>query len=298
MRYLYYTLSEWTAWPECDICEYASEIATFANLGSKEARYLENAMLERAGIFPVFAQRSGPFKLTHDLERSMLDLDPEADVFAQNRQMNKPREKLKPPSIKHRIVGSGLTKRQIREVDGDGWLEKESKRSRHRFAKKPFTHLLPEVEATCNEALWQAGCYRYGQREWLIREGNKKPYEGLVWYAWEILQTYGNARHQGRLGNIEGAMFHSFRAGTLLTELQMRLAHGELFDRFSATHSAQSEAAKARKIVSDEARREAYFRYRQQGNKRIEAGRLAGRELGLSEASIRSAFPDNRYPPE
>jgi len=44
-------------------------------------------------------------------------------------------------------------------------------------------------------------------------------------------------------------------------------------------------------------RRETYEKFLAEGNKRIEAGRLAANELGLaSEASIRAAFPGGRYP--
>lgn len=295
----YYDYRDWIGWPETDIREYAREIAANQSLTSAQAEHLEGQMATRAGQWPERRERIGPSKMNADLEllyRSLGNGDDE--IFQQNRRMNTPYV-----SPKYRVdsrwetIGSGLTRRRSRTITRESpAMKKERARARRRRAKHPFTTMNAEMRNRSDDAMWAANCYPIDRRNWLIPRGNDAPHEGLVWYSRELLKAYHNARDQAWLGNSEAAMWHAFRAGTLCTELGMRLAHGRKFDKYEAVSQAQRDAAQSRKTVPDEVRRETYWHHRKHGNKRIEAGRLAASELGLSEASIRNAFPNRKYP--
>lgn len=295
----YYDYRDWIGWPENDIREYAREIAADQSLTPTQAEHLERQMAQQAGHWPERTERIGPSKMDAEMESLYRSLgNGDGEIFQQNRRMNAPY--LKPKyhlEARWETIGSGLTRRRSRTITRQSpALKKERQRARRRSAKHPFTSMNLEMRNRSDDAMWAANCYPIDYGNWLIRRGNDAPHEGLVWYSRELLTAYYNARDQARLGNSEAAMWHAFRAGTLCTELDMRLAHGRTFDKYEAVSLAQRDAALSRKTVPDEVRRETYWLYRKQGNKRIEAGRLAAAELGLSEASIRNAFPDGKYP--
>ena len=130
-----------------------------------------------------------------------------------------------------------------------------------------------DIAQCADDALWASNCYPIEHDNWLNPQGNDAPYEGLVWYASQLELAYDNARKQAELGNSEGSLWHAFRAGELYGELRIRLAHSEAFDKAEAVRTAQSDAGRSRKTVSDEVRQETYWTYRNCGNKRVEAGR-------------------------
>ncbi len=175
-------------------------------------------------------------------------------------------------------------------------LKKGRQRTQRKQGKIPFSALNLSVHDLADEGRWAANSLPVDYGRWLIRIGADDPHQGLVWYSNNLNESYGNARAQAALGNIEAAMYHAFRAGALFTELDMRLVHGETFEKYESVQSAQRDAAYARKVVPDETRRAVWWRFRREGHKRAEAGRLAGKDLGLSEASIRNAFAEGRYP--
>lgn len=175
-------------------------------------------------------------------------------------------------------------------------MKRERKVARRRKAKRPFDDAKIRTRGIAIRAMWVANCYPIEWENWLIPQGHNAPREGLVWYARELRRAVDNAEKQRQMDNSEAAMLHAFQAGALYSELEVRLAHGEKFDKYEAVSLSQRDAALARRIVPDEARRETYWRFRKDGHKRSEAGKLAGQELGLSEGSIRNAFPDSKYP--
>ncbi len=295
----YYDYREWIIWPEEDIREYAREIAADQSLGSEQARYLEGRMAERAGYWPKVRPRIGPFKVPHERELAMRSNGEDDDaVFAQNRRINSPYVSSKfNREIQWQAVGRGLTRRQVpRIVRQSPDHQRDMRRYRKQRGQRPFTSLNMQMRSRADDAMWAGNCYPISMTEWLIFEGADAPFEGLRWYSDELLGAYYNARELAARGNVEAAMWHAFRAGALDAELGMRIAYGELFEKFQAVSTAQRDAGKSRKRVPDEMRIDAYWRYRSEGNKRVEAGRLAAKELGLSESSIRNAFPDGVYP--
>lgn len=297
----YYDYRDWMAWPEDDIREYAREIAFDHSLSGEETAHLESQMAQHAGYWPITKKRIGPWKMDADSEalyRSLGNNDEE--VLSQNRRMNRfSKEQRFQVEGEWATLGSGLTRRSTRKITwaSRAWRKEDKRAKRHR-ADQPFISINLEMRALADEALWAANCYPRDYGVWLVRHGNDAPHEGLIWYSNELLRAYDNARRQEAQGNHDAAIWHAFRTGVLCTELAMRLAHGPTFDKYQAVNSAQRDAARSRKIIPDGARREAYWRYRNEGHKRTEAGRLAGEELGISASSIRNAFPDGRYPPD
>lgn len=297
----YYDYRVWIGWPENDIREYAREIAADQSLTLTQSEHLERQMAQRAGHWPERKDWIGPSKMDPDLESVYRSLGHgDEEIFKQNQRLNAP---YIPPKFlleeRWETIGGGLTRKRARTITRESpAIKKRRQQDRRRKAKHPFTSMNLEMRNRSDDALWAANCYPIAYGDWLIPRGKEAPHEGLVWYSRELLNAYYNARDQARLGNSEAAMWHAFHAGALCAELDMRLAHGRTFDKYEAVSLAQRDAARSRKTVSDEVRREAYWRYRNQGDKRIEAGRSAASELGLSEASIRNAFPDGKYPPD
>jgi hypothetical protein len=321
----WYDFSDWIEWPEAQIREYAREIADDAQLTKQQADFLARYMAQQAGFWPG-SQREKfyhyPQKLSDatevmlrepitygwdhseavgpDIWGPTLMHDADARVFAENVRLNRPGKP--PPTLDQwklatKSVGSGLTKKfvveRLREPDT---LRRERRHARRRESRRPFSAMNMGIKIRSTDALWASNCLRIDHEEWLIPHGQDKPFEGLVWYSEQLMRAYWNARIQADLGNLEGAMWHAFRAGAFHAETEMRMLHGSKFDKYDAVNLAQKDAARARKTVSDELRRATYQRYRADGNKRIEAGRMAALELGLSESSIRNAFPDGKYP--
>jgi len=232
------------------------------------------------------------------LYRSLCPSDNE--VFQENCRLNRPYNEPKLHFKGHWVtVGSGLTRKQKLEIEREStYLRNSRRRAQRQNAKHPFISMIVNVRQLATEAMWEANCYPIEEDVWLTPPNVDTPHEGLAWYSGEITREYYNARDQHDLGNTEYALWHAFKAGILYSELKLRMNHGLIFDKYEAVNSAQRNASLSRKVISDEARREAYWRHRRAGNKRIESGRLAADELGLSETSIRNAFPNKKYPTE
>lgn len=301
----YYDYRDWICWPEIEIQNYAREIAADLSLTAAEAKYLERQMVQRAGFFP-FARSLrmfGPKRTLPERETLLRETgSSEAAIFRLNVELNKPvaEPHLSPADLEARWdkVGDGLTAKYFSKFPPRSKMAKLRIEARRKKANLTFTTMDPEIRRYAEDAYWFSNCLPINYGRWILHPESMKPFEGLGWYALNLYRAYNNARRQAKLGNLEGAMWHAYRAGELSAELNIRLVHSETFDKYNAVNSAQKDAAKARKTVSDELRREAYWRFRNAGHKRAEAGRLAGEELGLSEASIRNAFPDSRYPAE
>lgn len=299
MAIAYYSYKDWTEWPESDVLEYVSEIAAEHRLTGAETRHLKREMLSRAG-HDGFRRPSpfGPFKLSQELEEAMCELGDEVQVDTLNRRLNRPyKPRQHNLEFRTRSVGRGLSRRHFTEIANETVQDQKIRRQhRKEFARRPFSTMSDAVRRLTSDALWHADCYSISQTDWIIRKGHDAPFTGMVWYAFEIERTFENAKAQIDVGNIEAAAAHGYKVGTLMAELGMLLAHGTIFEKYEAVSISQRDAGKARKQVSDEARQAAYWRFRQAGHKRIEAGRLAASELHLSEPSIRNAFPGGRYP--
>ncbi|WP_374420943.1 hypothetical protein [Novosphingobium arvoryzae] len=301
IRIEYYDFRDWIAWPESDIVQYANEIAVAQGLSESEADYLRSAMTRRAGYRPVRREQYGPRIMNPTEEGLFRQLGNGDDaVFAENARRNKPYVDQKfTRQSRTELVGRGLTLRKKLLIEKESKaLRKYRQRDRKRTAERPFSSMYQSLIVITDHALWAANCYPVSNKDWIIRPEEEKPFEGLVWYSRELMAAYSNAKDQARLGNIEAALWHAFRAGSLNSELEIRLAHAEKFEIYEAVNQAQRDAAHARRKVPNESRIEAYWRYRKAGHKRIEAGRLAADELGISEPSIRNAFPKGRYPQE
>jgi hypothetical protein len=298
----YYDFADWIEWPTEDIREYASEIAAANQLTAEQADHLGRQMTQKAGHWPILKERIGPLKMSLDSEELFCSLGNEnAEVFEQNKRLNRPyvAPKFDYGEARCRTVGSRLTQRIVKDwIRKPAFFTKEERRAKRRMASRPFMHLLSDLRNQIDEAYWRANCYPINYGTWLLWGDHDKPYESLVWYGSELERVYYNARKQAELGNIEAAMFHAFKVGVLNAELGILMARGATFEKYQAVKMAQRDAAIARKTVPDETRRETYWKFRKAGNKKVEAGRLAGQELNLSEPSIRSAFPDGKYPPE
>lgn len=297
----HYDYRTWIEWPEQDIREYAQEIAAHYELDSGPAYSLTWRMLGRATGYP-FPEREYlryPSKMNADVELEYRSLgENDEKLFARNRRLNRP---FKSPTSRDRLkvegVGRGLTRRNfLRTVVESNYSRRERLRAQKKFGKWPFSVSARAAERISDDALWVANCYPLGVGEWLLSTGERQPFEGLIWYSSQLDLALWNASAQAANGATQAAMWHAFRAGSLTAELEQRLAHAATFEKYQAVNSAQRDAGKSRKIVSDELRREAYWRHRKMGAKKVEAGRLAGNELNLSEPSIRAAFPSARYP--
>lgn len=295
----FYDYRDWSEWPEADVKEYAQELASFYNLAAEEAAYLTQRMLDEAGHYPLPGwKKVGPKKSSaeqEELSRALGESD--ADRFEQNVRINRPMKidglAVEEPS--YTTVGNGLTKRLTRRGGFSKQLSTEFNKRQRRNARHPFSSLNPEIRNLSNKALWQANCIPVSSVDWLVRPIDRKPREGVWWYVKQLEHAYYNAREQAKLGNFEGAMWHAFRAGELKSELEIRLAHGELYEKYEAVRSAQREAGKTSATATNEEKQAAYRRQRA-ANRAIsntEAARRAARELGYKgPTAIVRAFPD------
>jgi hypothetical protein len=270
----YYDYRDWLEWPESEIRAYARAIADDNSLSLAEAEHMETQMVRKAGYWPAVANAKA--RPNSSLGKSRYAREERWLSF-----------------------GNGLTKKVARRVIRQSAAsKKEGQRARKKFAANPIPHLKMRVVDMVVEAKWASNSYPIDHGRWLVTSQYDSPFESLDWYGRELLAAFSNAQAQADKGNNQFALYHAFRAGELHAELAVRLAHGEVYEKFQAVSTAQSDAAKARKSISDDLRRETYWKHRQEGNKRVESGRLAAAELGLSEPSIRNAFPGGRYPDE
>ena len=297
----YYDYRTWIEWPEQDIRKYAQEIAAHHEPESGSAYSLTWRMLGRATGYPFpeneYLEYPSKTSAAKKLDYRSQGEDDEK-IFARNQRFNQP---FKSPTSRDRLkwegVGRGLTRRNfLRTVVESKYSRRERLRARRKFGKRAFSVAAREAGMISDDALWVANCYPLGAGDWLLSTGERQPFEGLIWYSSQLNLALWNASAQAANGATQAAMWHAFRAGSLKAELEQRLAHAATFEKYQAVNSAQRDAGKSRKIVPDELRRDAYWRHRRMGAKKVEAGRLAGNELNLSEPSIRAAFPNARYP--
>lgn len=201
-------------------------------------------------------------------------------------------------------VGSGITARTVTTTHRTGQAAKlfasERKlvrKMRRHAAKKPFSwRLSKDTETILEEALWAAGCLQIDYGHWIVPKPEMEPHAGAWWYCEQITQLLENARKQCGSNEAEFAAFNAFRAGELLTELTMRLAHNEFFEKQTAIAEAQRSAPKARRKQTDHVRRERVRYYMTQGDKPTNAAENAAKDLGVSMSTIRRAFPDQLLP--
>lgn len=295
----FYDYLDWSEWPEADVREYALELATYHRLTEVEANYLERRMLDEAGHYPIPGwKRVGPRKSSaeeEELSRALGQSD--ADRFQQNVLINRP-QKIDVPAMEeatYATIGNGLTRRFIRQGGLNKHLSTEFAKRRRSEARHPFSSLNPAIQNLCNRALWRANCIPISSINWLVQPADRKPREGVWWYVKQLEHAYNNAREQAKLGNVEGAMWHAFRAGGLKLELEIKLAHGATFEKYEAVSIAQREAGLSKSQATVQMKQDAYRRQRE-ANKAIsktEAARRAAKELGYRGATaIVRAFPD------
>lgn len=212
----HFDFSEWTTWPDEDVKLYAREIATDGFLSEKEAASLELNMLGQAEL-----HRPAP-----------------ADAATRKAQDGWQ------PEITVSTFGDGLSRRTSYVLANETrWLRKERKHKLRQVMRTiPFSFLQRRIDSLANEAMWRGNCYKINWHKWLFYADQDKPYEGSYWYARELQMTYDNARRQVKLGNIEAAMRHAFRAGELKCELEMIMAHGLAYKKYESTVIAQRES--------------------------------------------------------
>lgn len=317
-----YPYAEWTQWPEEDVREWAEEIAAAFTLEKFEAASLLEAMLSRAGHWrPPPEPICYPVKMTEEAEASYTAAFVEwhaartqenkrpnsiaVEKEEQNRRLNQPwrRPEFTPPKWERKkVVGSGLSARTYWEVKRDGsgapmtrWWDAKA---RSRMSKRPLQHEKVNMSAQMDEWLWRAGCVRLAHWEdrWMVPDSQKAERDGMWWYYEAVSARLAMAQRQIKIGEPERAAWHSLHAGRLFAEMELKASHDGFFKKQKLIHDRQVDYASARrKGQSDSERQEAWRKYRQQGYLPVEAGKLAGDELGVSERTIRRAF-DDEYP--
>lgn len=292
---------EWITWPVEEVRAYAAALARIMNLSAKQAKDLLYFMEFECHNYVRPSRPPGPLKISPENEERARFIGLSEDgIFSFNRQMNEPDPiDEKHWEVQHLVRGSGLTSRHFVSHLPIVREEKSAiKKRRKRWSRQPLRNIQSDIFLLCDRALWMANCYRCGyEMWWKPPEVEREPYAGLIWYAETLRRTYKNVLRQLALGDSEAAAWHAMRAGELKAELSIKLAHGKTFEKQQSVLQRQRDAGAASRKTTDEERRAAYLRYRADGHKRIEAGRLAAQELGFaSEASIRNAFPGRAYP--
>lgn len=212
-----------------------------------------------------------------------------------------------------RIVGRGLgkktasallPKRHVPPALLDIW--KQEKRRRKMRAAQPFTALNARIRNCLGQIMDELG----------VREGSDpmflgpdtvlnsitgpaeafEPYSGLVWYAARIEKAYYNARGHVRGTEAEIAAYQAFELGCLYAEFQLMMHAGQFFEQAVLVKQRQQDAGRSSTKRSPDSRREAYFQFRAEGDKPIEAARNAAAMLKVSVTTIRNAFPGSKLP--
>lgn len=294
--------AEWVRWPRAEVAELAGQLGDHFGLTDEECRHLLNAMVNQCHEPP--APRYGPVKVGEyyaEIVAEMASLagrevDVSDELFAINVRLNKPhspREVVEP--WRYRKLGDGLTVRtELAEAQPE--VRRFQRERSTKAAAHPFRTQARTMQLECDNMLWEANYLQISYDRWIMPHRKIQPYTHLIWYAQRVGERLGNARAQADAGNIEAAMWHALNAGDLLGEMRLKHAHDEFFKKQVETRRRQVDAGASTAKATVEQRQAAYWRHRRMGNKRKEAGTLAGLELGVSESTVRNAFPGGRYP--
>jgi hypothetical protein len=210
--------------------------------------------------------------------------------------------------VSFKSVGRGLGQKRVKvlspknEVDPSCiWVWKDRKREQRNGGRSPIYRMNLRIKS-CLKAIWdRLGLEDLGYVDFAFGNGQMgqtisgpphafEPYSGLAWYALHIEQRYENCRKQIELNEPERAAYHAFHLGMLFQEFQHMEGAGEFFDQALAIKQAQRDAGKRSMKGTYEARRMAYFNYRDKGDKKTVAAQNAADELGISLGSIINAF--------
>lgn len=258
-----YDYHDWIQWPEADVREYAQEIAENARLTAQQTAYLARRMADEAGYWDLASSEGsmGPQKLGERAEEFIrLDGSNDAAIFEINVKINRPR---RPADLFEQDVimkaGAGLTTRHWREtVKASNYIWKKYRVARRNRSRHPFRWMRNHIRQTAERARWTANWYPIERNIWLASGTHAEPYEGVAWYAETLEVAYMNATNQAQLNSVEGAMWHAFRVGQLLADLEIRLSYADSYDKSMATRRAMLEGAKAgaaaRRLAADEER--------------------------------------------
>ena len=318
MSFPAYPYSEWRRWPEEDVREWASEIASEFSLSKFEASALVDEMLSRSGHWSKPAEPAHyPKKMNEELEAlyaasflewhacSTEENGPEAvaiEIFQQNKRLNRPRD-VREPKIaaweKDRVVGSGLTERVYWKLTYDRVMIQEArtarKKMRKRLVRRPLSVEEERMTNEMREWLWWAGCVEISHDRWLVPDSQKTERDGMWWYYEAVLGRLAMAGRQVKAGEAGRAAWHSLHAGRLFAEMQLKANYDDIFIKARRTRDAQAEGGRSTRKGPKEARQEAWWKYRRDGYASVMAGEMAAEELGVSERTIRRAF-DDEYP--
>lgn len=294
--------AEWVRLPRKEVAELARRLGDHFGLTDEECRHLRNAMVNQCHEPP--APRYGPFRVGECYAETVAamasmegrEVNVADELFAINVRLNKPsspRERVEP--WRYRKLGDGLTARS--EVANAQPEVRQFLRERStKAAARPFQIQARTMQLECDKMLWEADYLQISYDRWIMPHHTIEPYTHLIWYAQRVGERLENARAQADDGNIEAAMWHALNAGELLGEMRLKHAHDDFFKKQVETRRRQADAGASTAKATVEQRQAAYWRHRRIGNKKKEAGTLAGLELGVSESTVRNAFPGGRYP--
>src|SRR3546814_781080 len=151
--------------------------------------------------------------------------------------------------------------------------------------------LRVEEERMANEMrewLWWAGCVEIAHDQWLVPESQKAERDGMWWYYEAVMWRLAMADRQVKAGEAGRAAWHSVHAGRLFTEMELKANYDDFFIKAQRTRDAQADGGRSTRKGPKEARQEAWWKYRRDGYASVMAGDMAGQELGVHEATIRS----------
>lgn len=295
---------EWTTWPIGDVIDFADDLAAQVGLDDAERLELRESMWFEAGYGPWSVQGPKPRYFKFPRVPPPKDGFSEAEWMEIARLHNAPRDpepiatatQAERPEYRWEDRGDGLSARRVL-VSGPFMVE-----HRRKMQVDPFRI---EAGRICNEALlllWRKGHFRISRfaEQWIGPPGLGEPHKGLFWYYSRVIRWRIAANHfvnSPFRSSRQRAMFCALKMGQTFTEMELRAAHNDFHVKSQLTRDSQSAGGKKNRAApSDEQRRAAWWKYRQQGMGKVDAGWAAADELGLSEPSIRRAFPNDRYP--
>ena len=309
---------EWKHWGRDELRSYAEELGEFHQLTGEETDRLFFKMGLQSVARRSWPKRQGPLIIEQRTKELLIEIktvenggNALADdviqqlVWEECRRLNVPYPEVGSeaiiPDLKVVSVGRGLTRKSyiVREEKSFRRFLADAKyrKSPSSLPRDALRHRRRDVERDMREILWSKDYITFDDVTWFCPKGYNDPFEGLFWYYQEVCERLAKAERKLKHKMFAESASLAFEAGELFSEMKLKAAHDEFFSKAQATRQSQSDGgAKRKKLHDPELAKETWWKYRNQGYKKADAGRAAGRELGLSERTIRRSFEGESYP--
>lgn len=198
-----------------------------------------------------------------------------------------------------REQGWGLNRQQVttwkpKKESKQQWDDR--KHARKWLSRDPFSLVQLGIKRFIEDAHWLLNCIPLGFGRWLLPR-EPQGYGDPLYFLDLIERRFQNVQKQIELGNAGGAALHAYQLGMLQKQLELDMAAGGDFEKWEDLKTRLS-SRKGHRAVSPQVLRDEFRRLRPSCKNATAAGRQVAEIFGISEGSVRNAFPGSRWPRE